>query len=185
MSLTWEEISRKSERSHKVIFFLERHILGESMGYFKEGIYFISKLVLWCLPIFLFSQLVHESGHMWAGLIAGYKIHYMIITLKGSKVHMTITSESMLLYKIVLFAGGFTSTSILSLLYTQIKDFGAEFSIVLLSFIQIEACVALIESLFTSFYKTNSIYMDLLVFPAFFIAVYIHQRPTTFQIDVT
>ncbi|MHA1690321.1 MAG: hypothetical protein ACTSU7_01660, partial [Candidatus Heimdallarchaeaceae archaeon] len=136
------------------------------MGYFKEGVYFVSKLVLWCLPIFLFSQLVHESGHMWAGLIAGYKIHYMIISLRGSHVHMTITSDSIILYRIVLFAGGFASTTILSLLYSQIRDFGAELSIVLLSFIQIEASVALVESLFTSFYKTNSFYMNLLVIPA-------------------
>lgn len=137
---------------------------------------FIAKIMFWSFPVYSISQLFHESGHMWAGLLAGYKINYMTITLSGSHVNMTITSSSTIVYKIVLFAGGITSAFLLSIIYTNIKKPGAEFTLVIYTFILIEAAVSLIESLMTTYYKTHPTQINLLVLPAFIISAIVHRE---------
>ena len=90
-------------------------------------------------------------------------------------MNMTIPPTSVFLYQIVLFAGGFTSVVLLSFIYSNVKDLGAEFSIIGLSFMQIEVVVALFESLFNEFYKESFVLMNLFALPAFLIAVYLHR----------
>jgi len=147
----------------------------------KSEIIFFIKLTVWCAFWYIPQALFHESGHMWFGMLFGYKINYMKIGLWGAYVNMSYVFNPKT-HLIVLYMGGITSAFILYYIYHTVKDLGVEFSISVLFYSLLNIELAILETFFTSYYNSKPMSMILSHFFVFLIPIWIHRKDTPFHV---
>ncbi|EMR73201.1 hypothetical protein MCGE09_00038 [Thaumarchaeota archaeon SCGC AB-539-E09] len=132
---------------------------------------YIMKLLLFLSIIYIPQQIIHEIGHAIACQALGGKVLKHYFSLKGAFITCELPRNTIILTTFR-FSGGLFAFAVLYLIFTRLEYFSIEIKTITLTYSYGNLFLAFLEGGFYDFYSLHLSLSNLLILPAFFIAVY-------------